>query len=87
MIFTYDTSDTYAGKLGWKAGGTGLITSPSLLVNLASTSAANVFQSSPRPGVTGILPVSQGGTGKASLTAKSLLYGNGTSAIGELPIT
>lgn len=37
-------------------GGTGLTTSPSLLINLASTSAASVFQASPRPGVTGKLP-------------------------------
>lgn len=37
-------------------GGTGLTASPSLLINLASTSAASVFQASPRPGVTGKLP-------------------------------
>ena len=44
-------------------GGTGLMASPSLLVNLASTSSANVMQASPRPGVTGSLPVGNGGTG------------------------
>ncbi|MCL2806679.1 MAG: hypothetical protein FWD27_00720 [Coriobacteriia bacterium] len=37
-------------------------TNPSMLVNLASTTAANVFQASPRPGVTGVLPISRGGT-------------------------
>ena len=39
-------------------GGTGLASSPSMLVNLASTTAADVFQTTPRPGVTGVLPVS-----------------------------
>ena len=44
-------------------GGTGLTASPSMLVNLGSTSAANVLQASPRPGVTGTLPIANGGTG------------------------
>ena len=44
-------------------GGTGLTASPSLLINLGSTSAANVLQASPRPGVTGTLPITNGGTG------------------------
>lgn len=45
------------------AGGTGVNTNPSLLVNLGSGSADAVFQNTPRPGVTGILPVENGGTG------------------------
>lgn len=44
-------------------GGTGLRNSPSMLVNLSSIDAASVFQSNPRPGVTGTLPVGRGGTG------------------------
>ena len=48
-------------------GGTGLTASPSLLVNLDSTSAANVLQASPRPGVYGTLPIAQGGTGATTL--------------------
>ena len=44
-------------------GGSGLTASPSLLVNLESTSAADVMQASPRPGVDGELPVTNGGTG------------------------
>ena len=44
-------------------GGTGLTENPSALVNLGSESASNVLTSSPRPGVTGTLPVSHGGTG------------------------
>jgi hypothetical protein len=34
-----------------------------MLTNLGSTSAANVMQASPRPGVTGALPIANGGTG------------------------
>lgn len=37
------------------------------LVNLASTSSANMYASAPRPGVTGVLPVANGGTGATSL--------------------
>src|SRR5699024_10322216 len=50
-------------------GGTGLTASPSLLVNLASTSAASVLTASPRPGITGTLPVSHGGTGATTALA------------------
>ena len=63
-------------------GGTGLTSSPSMLINLGSTSAANVLQASPRPGVTGTLPVANGGTGANTVAAavKALL---GSSAIGS----
>lgn len=44
-------------------GGTGLSSSPSLLVNLSRTTATNIFTSSPRPGVTGTLSITNGGTG------------------------
>lgn len=47
-------------------GGSGITSNPSLLINLASTSAASVFQASPRPGVTGTLPLSHGGLGATS---------------------
>lgn len=50
-----------------KIGASSLAASPSMLVNLASTSAANVMQSAPRPGVTGVLPLANGGTGVNSL--------------------
>jgi len=50
--------------LGVDKGGTGLTANPSLLTNLASAAAANVLQASPRPGVTGILPLGNGGLGK-----------------------
>lgn len=50
-----------------KIGASSLTASPSMLVNLASTSAENVMQSAPRPGVTGVLPLANGGTGVNSL--------------------
>ncbi len=54
---------TLGGTLPIAKGGTGMTSSPSLQVNLASSSAANVLQASPRPGVTGILPLANGGLG------------------------
>lgn len=47
-------------------GGSGLTSSPSMLTNLASTAAATIMQVSPRPGVTGTLPIGNGGTGGTS---------------------
>lgn len=44
-------------------GGTGFNDFPAMLVNLESTSTASLYQYAPRPGVTGTLPVSHGGTG------------------------
>ena len=51
------------GTLQIAQGGTGLTSSPSMLTNLGSTSAANVLASSPRPGITGTLAIGHGGTG------------------------
>lgn len=57
------------GILPLGKGGTGksLTSDPSLLVNLNSGTAASTFDTSPRPGVAGTLPVSKGGTGVTSL--------------------
>lgn len=65
------------GTLPVDEGGTGLTSSPSMLVNLASSSAANVLAASPRPGVTGVLPVANGGTGASSIAG--LLDGLGVT--------
>ena len=54
------------GTLAVGNGGTGLTASPSMLTDLASTTAANVLQASPRPGVTGTLGVANGGTGRTA---------------------
>lgn len=83
------TSDDKVIHVGWpvaldtplapESGGTGLTASPSILVNLEATAAANVLQASPRPGVTGTLPIGKGGTG---LTASPSILVNleGTGA-------
>lgn len=64
-------------------GGTNMTSNPSMLVDLASTDAANVFQQSPRPGVTGTLPITRGGTGLE--TSPSMLVRlNSTSAANVL---
>ena len=60
-----DAKPTF-GTLPVGQGGTGLTSSPSMLTNLASTTAANVLAASPRPGVTGTLGVGNGGTGQTS---------------------
>lgn len=59
-----------------------LTTARTIQTNLASTSAAS-FNGSANitPGVTGTLPVANGGTGATSLTANNVLLGNGTSAL------
>ena len=93
---TWDASDITSGTLSWERlptvplskGGTGVSMSsaPLLLVNLASTSADNPLSSSSRPGVTGTLPISRGGTGRT--TAPSMLVNlSSTSAASPLSAT
>ena len=65
----HSAANITSGTLPVARGGTGVTASPSLLVNLASTSAAGVFTASPRPGVTGTLPLANGGTGATSASA------------------
>ena len=68
----HSADDITGGTLPKERGGTGMASSPSLLVNLASTAAAGVLQASPRPGVTGVLPEANGGTGVKSSAAIGL---------------
>lgn len=68
----HSPDDITGGTLPKEHGGTGMASSPSLLVNLASTAAAGVLQASPRPGVTGVLPEANGGTGVKSSAAIGL---------------
>lgn len=90
-------TDITSGTLPITRGGTGLTAAPSLLTNLATTTAASVFAASPRPGVTGTLPVANGGTGLtaapsmlvnlASTTAASILAASPRPGVtGTLPI-
>ena len=90
---TSSTANPTFGTLPVAQGGTGLTSSPSLLVNLASTTASNVMAASPRPGVTGQLPIANGGTGAATAAAARsalethrILYGTSapTASLGEV---
>ena len=71
------------GKLPIANGGTGLTSAPSMLVNLASTTATSPLQASPRPGVTGTLPIANGGTGQTTAAGvrNALGLGNTTGAV------
>lgn len=70
----HSTTNITSGTLAVARGGTGITSNPSMLINLASTSAASVFATSPRPGVTGTLPIARGGTGgTTAATARSAL--------------
>lgn len=75
---TQDITPGISGVLPVSNGGTGLSASPSILINLASTAAANVLTASPRPGITGTLPISHGGTG--AITAAKALTNLGLTA-------
>lgn len=66
---TANVTPGVTGTLAVENGGTGLTAAPSLLVNLASTSAVGIFAASPRPGVTGTLPLAHGGTGATTAAA------------------
>lgn len=74
-------------------GGTGLADSPSMLVNLGSTTAADILVASPRPGITGTLGAGHGGTGQTTLklAATSLLQsldqGSSTPVDGDVYIS
>ena len=62
-------------------GGTGISVNPSMLVNLGSTSAATVFQTSPRPGITGTLAVAHGGTGATAAKGAKANLGLGDAKV------
>lgn len=71
------------GTLQPAQGGTGINTIPSMLVNLSSTNAADIFAKEPRPGVTGKLPISLGGTGQTTAAGvrNAIGLGNTTGAL------
>lgn len=83
----HSANDITSDVLGLSHGGTGLSASPSMLTDLASTTAADVMAASPRPGVTGTLPIANGGT-SASTAANArnnlsvLEYSSGVFNVG-----
>lgn len=50
-------------------GGTGVTVAPSVRVDLSTEDADGIYKASPRPGVTGTLPVAHGGTGATAARA------------------
>lgn len=76
----HSAANITSGTLAVTRGGTGVTANPSMLVNLASTSAASVFATSPRPGVTGTLPIANGGTGATSASAARTALGAAASS-------
>jgi hypothetical protein len=80
-----NVSPGVTGILPIANGGTGLSASPSMLINLSSTTAANILVASPRPGVTGTLSIANGGTG-ATTAEKALTNFGITSTAAELNI-
>ena len=79
---THSTDNITSGTLTLARGGTGITSNPSMLVNLASTTADTVFEASPRPGVTGVLPVANGGTGGTNAAYILNMMGQGTYTVG-----
>lgn len=75
----HSAADITSGVLAVTRGGTGITAAPSMLVNLASTSAAGIFATAPRPGVTGTLPIANGGTGATSAAAARTALGVDTA--------
>jgi len=75
---------TSVATLPISKGGTNITTNPQMVVNLSSTAAADVFTASPSPGVTGTLPVGNGGTGVDTFTSGYLLVGNGANGISTI---
>lgn len=64
-IFGFNSSNV----LDVEHGGTGFNDFPAMIVDLGSMSSASLYQSAPRPGVMGTLPVSHGGTGSTSASS------------------
>ena len=73
------STDSYGSAyqpIWWDNGVPVQVTANGVITNLESTSADNIFASAPRPGVTGVLPTTNGGTGNNTFTASRLVYSN-----------
>ena len=76
----HSAANITSGTLAVARGGTGITSNPSMLVNLGSTSAASVFATSPRPGITGTLSIAHGGTGATTAAAARSALGAAASS-------
>ena len=77
----HSAANITSGTLAVARGGTGVSSNPSMLVNLGSTSAASVFATSPKPGITGTLAIAHGGTGATSAASARSNIGAAASDI------
>ena len=77
----HSAANITSGTLAVARGGTGITSNPSMLVNLGSTSAASVFATSPKPGITGTLAIAHGGTGATSAASARSNIGAAASDI------
>ena len=76
----HSTNDIDSGMLPIARGGTGVATSPSMLVDVGKTTEDDILKAAPRPGITGILPVDHGGTGVTSNPSMLTNLGSTTAA-------
>jgi hypothetical protein len=76
---TFDTFTVTNGKDGISSwSDLKDIPSFSTLINLGSTTEVNILTNNPRPGITGILPIENGGTGVSSSTEAWVALGGGS---------